>query len=107
MPAQAIDQYEAILAYLRRKYWVAVDEEWNVTELRTLADTAYAAGTKTVTITGTSSEAGGQATAEVTFDKLTLLAALEELLAEAAPDAAPPPRARGFTTDFSQRLSAT
>lgn len=107
MPAQAIDQFDAILAYLRRKYWVAESETWNVATLRTLADTAFAAGTKTVTITGTSSDAGGAASAEVTFDTLTLLSAIEHLLAEADPTGSPPIRAAGFTPDFSQRLSAT
>jgi hypothetical protein len=107
MPAQAIDQKETVLAYLRRKYWTALTETWNVAALQTLADTAYAAGTKTVTITGTSTEAGGSGSGEVTFDKLTLLAALEELLAEADPDNAPPVRARGFTPDFSLRNSST
>ncbi len=107
MPAQAIDQYDVVLAYLRRKHWDAEAEEWDVATLRTLADTAFTAGTKSVTITSTSSEAGGAAAGEVTFDRLTLLAALESLLAEAAPTSAPPPRGRGFQADFSQRCSST
>ncbi len=107
MPAQAIDQFESVLAYLRRKYWVAATASWNVIALRALADTAFAAGTKSVTITATGSEAGGSANGDFTFDRLTLLAALEELLAEADPTSAPPVRARGHQADFSWRTSAT
>lgn len=107
MPAQVVDHYETVLAYLRRKYWLPSTETWNVGALRTLADTAYAAGTKAITITSTSSEGGGSAQGEHSFDRLTLLAALETLIAEAAPDAGPPPRGRGFQVDFSQRSSST
>lgn len=107
MPAQVVDHYEAVLAYLRDKYWAADAEEWDVADLRTLRDTAFPVATRTVTITSTSTEAGGAGAGEVTFDKMTLVAALNDLIAEADPVSQPPARGRGFQPDFSQRNSAT
>jgi hypothetical protein len=107
MPAQVVDHYEAVLAYLRDKYWDADEEEWDVAELRTMRDTAFAAATRTVTITSTSTEAGGAGAGEITFDKMTLVAALNDLIAEADPSSLPPPRGGGFQADFSQRYSST
>lgn len=107
MPVQVVDHYEAVLAYLRDKYWDADTEEWDVDALRALRDTAFAAATRTVTITSTSTEAGGAGAGEITFDKMTLVAALNELIAEADPASQPPARSRGFQTDFSQRCSST
>lgn len=107
MPAQVVDHYETVLAYLREEYWDAEEEEWDVDALRALRTTAFAAATRTVTITSTSTQAGGAAAGEVTFDKMTLVAALNELIAEADPASQPPPRGRGFQVDFSQRASRT
>lgn len=107
MPAQVVDHYEAVLAYLRDKYWNADTEEWDVEDLRTMRDTAFASATRTVTITSTSTEAGGAGAGEITFDKMTLVAALNDLIAEADPSSQPPARGRGFQADFGQRYSST
>lgn len=89
--------------YLRRKYYIASSASWDVAALRALADTAFATGTKEVVIIGTSSEAGGAASAQVKFDKLILLAALETLLLEVDSDNTPEPPPSGYVPDFSQR----
>jgi hypothetical protein len=107
MPAQAVDHYDTILAYLRDKYWNAADGTWDVEALREMRDAAFAAATRVITITSSSSEAGGAAAGEITFDRMTLVAALNDLLAEADPAAAPPVRSRGIQVVFSNRKSST
>jgi hypothetical protein len=82
--------YRAVSGYLRRKYWLASTATWNLTALRVLADTTFAAATRTVTITTTSSEAGGSASGTITFDRMILLAALEDILAVADAANSPP-----------------
>src|SRR5688572_19951067 len=98
MPAQAVDHYDTILAYLRSKYWDAETGEWDLEALREMRDAAFAAATRVITITSSSSEAGGAAAGEITFDRMTLVAALNDLIAEADPAAGPPVRGRGFQT---------
>lgn len=90
MPAQPADQFSAVYNYLRRRHYNATTETWDVAGLQKIADDAFAAGTRTVTITSSSSDAGGAASGEMSFDKLTLLNAVNALLAEADPDNTPP-----------------
>ena len=107
MPAQSVDHYDTILAYLRDKYYDAQTGEWDVEALKTMRDAAFAAATRAITITSSSSEAGGAAAGEITFDRMTLVAALNDLIAEADPASQPPVRGRGIQVDFSNRNSST
>lgn len=91
----------ACVQYLRRVYYVGADA-WNLAALKALATTAFAEASKTVTIIGTNSEIGG-ASAQVTFDKMLLLSAIEQLLAEVDPAAPPPGAPSGAYMDFSGR----
>lgn len=101
-------QLETILQYLRRKYYAeseGANRATYIAALKTRADTLLTAGTDQVAITGTSSEAGGAAQGEVTFDPLVYLQAIETLLLEVDDSAEPPPPS-GVIVDFSQRSVA-
>lgn len=70
---------ETVKSYLRRTYPVSSDG--SIATLQSLATQAYASATSSVTLTSTSSEGGSQS-GQITFEKMSMLAALEELLAE-------------------------
>jgi hypothetical protein len=101
-----VPDFDTVLQYLRRVYYNAGTGAWDIAAIKTLATAAFAAGTKQVTITATSSEAGGMASGQVTYDAKTTLAACEALLLEVDPAAVHPP-SRGLIADFSQRQLAT
>lgn len=68
--------------------------EIKIDDLKTLADTTFAAATDTITLTSGAFE-GGSGTGEITFEKASLGIAIEELLQELDPSyftAAPIPR---------------
>lgn len=75
MPAADHALLRTLAQYLRRKYAT------NVTGLRALADTTFAAATETVTLTSLSSEGGSQS-GEITCPRGLLLEAIETVLLE-------------------------
>ena len=74
------NQQVGIKSYLKRKFGT------NPTELKRLADIAYAEATETVTLTSLAAEGGSQA-GQITCPKGMLLLILEELIAENDPTA--------------------
>lgn len=94
------------LQFLRRTYYRPATQGWDVEKLKSLAADTYVAATETVTITGTSSELGSF-TGQITFEKIILLGALEQLLIEVDPDNTPAPPPSGYTPDFSCRPIST
>jgi hypothetical protein len=70
-------------------------------ELKTLYQTTFATATEEVTLTSTSFE-GGMTGGQMKFDKMILLAAIGDLLADVDPDALPEhPPGGGFVQQFS------
>jgi hypothetical protein len=100
---QAADDYATIYAYLRRTYYRAGTDDWDAAELTALATTAYTSATKEVVITGTNSEAGGAAQAEMKFNKMVLLQAIEALLQAECSTSLPPEDPHGTIVNFGHR----
>ncbi len=94
------------LQFLRRTYFRPATQDWDVASLKSLATDAYQAATQEVTITGTSSELGSF-NGQITFEKMILLGALEQLLLEVDPDNTPAPPPAGYLPDFSSRRVMT
>jgi hypothetical protein len=69
---------DAAKAHLRREY---SDNAEGLAALKQLARDAFSEATDTVTLTSTSFE-GGAGSGQITFDKMILLVALNELIAE-------------------------
>lgn len=89
-------QIDYVKSYLRRKY---VND---VAALRTYADQVFQTATDEVVLTTTSFE-GGSAGGQVKFNKMMVLGAIEELLAEIDPAYVAPLRGRVIVPDW--RLS--
>ena len=100
---QAADDYQAVYDYLRMAYFRTATQDWDSAALKQIAADAYACGTREVTITGTSSEAGGAASSERSFDKKVLLKAVMDLLREECPGILPPEAAEGTIVDLGRR----
>jgi hypothetical protein len=103
---QAADAYSTIYAYLRRTYYVALTEAWDYDALTALATTVFSTATKEVTITGTSSEAGGAASGQMKFDKMVYLQAIEALIAAECSEELPPEDPHSTITNFGHRPAA-
>lgn len=100
---QSANDYDAVYAYLRRKYYISATGLWDSAALITLAETTFNAATKEVTITGTSSDAGGSAQGQMKFNKMVLLQAIEALLRAECADALPPEDPSGVIVNFGSR----
>jgi hypothetical protein len=100
---QSAADFETIYAHLRRIYYRADTDDWDVDALKALALTAYASATREVIINSTSSEAGGAAAGEVKFNKMILLQAIEALLQNECGESLPPAEPTGTITNFGNR----
>jgi hypothetical protein len=100
---QQADAYSTIYAYLRRTHYRSLTEDWDYAALTALATTLFASATKEVTITGTSSEAGGAASGQMKFDKMVYLQAVEALIAAECADELPPEDPQSTITNFGHR----
>jgi hypothetical protein len=103
---QSADAYHTIYAYLRRTYYQSGPGTWNSAALIALSATVFAAATKEVTITGTSTEAGGAASGVLKFDKMVYLQAIEALLQAECADALPPVDPPSTITNFGHAPAA-
>lgn len=97
---QSADAYATIYAYLRRTYYQSGPGTWDAAALIALATSVFNSATKEVTITGTSTEAGGSATGVLKFDRMIYLQAIEALLQAECADSLPPADTPGTITNF-------
>jgi hypothetical protein len=103
-------QLQTVKSYLRRKSTASPAVNWtfngtsytgDVPGLKQLADAILPLAVQTVTLKENSFE-GGHAAGEITFDSSTLLAAIEQLIAELDP-LAPPEPPMSLVLDYSYR----
>lgn len=97
MPSDS-DKLNTVKQYMRRK--------WNAATLRTKADELFELATEEVTITSNGFE-GGNAAGQVTFPKIILLQAIEELILEKDPTGTEAAPGGSTYPDFSTRSLST
>ncbi|MDQ8206209.1 hypothetical protein QEH52_01715 [Coraliomargarita sp. SDUM461003] len=97
MPSD-FDRLATVKQYLRRKFDAA--------QLRAKADDIFDLATEEVTITSQGFE-GGTSAGQISFPKILLLQAIEELIAEKDPDNTPSAPGGSIHPDFSQRSIST
>jgi hypothetical protein len=97
MPSDT-DKLKTVKQYMRRK--------WDAATLRTKADELFELATEEVTITSNGFE-GGNAAGQVTFPKIIMLQAIEELILEKDPDNTDGAPGGSIHPDFSTRTLST
>lgn len=97
MPSDS-DKLQTVKQYMRRK--------WSASILRTKADELFELATEEVTITSNGFE-GGNAAGQVTFPKILLLQAIEELIIEKDPVGTERAESGSTYPDFSTRILST
>lgn len=95
--ANGANHIETAKQYMRRRF--------TLSKLETLADELWDIATDDVTITSQGFE-GGNASGVLTFPKIDLLQAVEELILEKKPDSAQP-GGRNLKPNFAQRIVQT
>lgn len=99
MPSDA-DKLSTVKQYMRRKY------SGNVAKLKRDADDLFDLATEEVTITSSGFE-GGNTSGQVSFPKILLLQAIEELILELDPTNTPKAVTGPVHPDFSNRQIST
>lgn len=97
MPSDS-DKLQTVKQYMRRK--------WSAATLRTKADELFEMATEEVTITSNGFE-GGNAAGQISFPKIILLQAIEELIIEKDPTGTETADGGSTYPDFSNRTLST